>query len=158
MLHQSIEQPNSRSCLLRPELVRACTHLAAAGIGGGQIADILGQDGVEHAEVDAHVAHALGADGAGVVVARVLPEAVRMHEVPARQLLHSTSQPQVLPLKLPRSPSVLAHPPKNTMRNVSAVESHSLLANQTSLLQLGRHVFPASCLHTNSHKVQHVGT
>ncbi len=64
-------------------------HLAAAGVGWGQVADVLGQDGVEHAKVDAHVAHALGADGAGVVVARVLRETVRVHEVPARQLLHA---------------------------------------------------------------------
>lgn len=43
--------------------------------------------GGAHLEVDGHVAEGLGAQGAGVVVPCVLPEAVRVHEVPARQLL-----------------------------------------------------------------------
>ena len=38
----------------------------------------------EHLKVDGHVAEGLGAQGAGVVVACVLPKAVRVHEVPAR--------------------------------------------------------------------------
>ena len=38
-------------------------------------------------EVHSHVAEGFGAQGAGVVVPSVLPEAMRVHEMPARQLL-----------------------------------------------------------------------
>jgi hypothetical protein len=40
-----------------------------------------------HLEVHSHVAKGLGAQGAGVVVPCVLPKAMRVHEMPARQLL-----------------------------------------------------------------------
>mmetsp|Transcript_7552 Transcript_7552/g.21405 ORF Transcript_7552/g.21405 Transcript_7552/m.21405 type:complete len:258 (+) Transcript_7552:273-1046(+) len=46
-----------------------------------------GHEGVQHLEVYPHVAHGLGADGAGVVVPCVSPKAAGVHEVPARQLL-----------------------------------------------------------------------
>lgn len=48
-----------------------------------------GHQGVNHAEVHAHVAHGLVANRAGVVVSGVLPKAVAVHEVAARKLLHS---------------------------------------------------------------------
>lgn len=65
-------------------------YLLAGGIAGRQIVRARHQ-GVNHAEVHAHVPHGLAAHGAGVVVAGVLPEAVAVHEMPTRQLLqHST--------------------------------------------------------------------
>ena len=72
---------------------KTAADLAAAGIGDRQLGGVLGEDGVEHAKVDAHVAQALRAQRARVVVARVLREAVAVHEVPARQLLRSQPSP-----------------------------------------------------------------
>jgi hypothetical protein len=60
--------------------------LFAGGIAGRQIIRAR-HEGVNHAEVHAHVPHGLAAHGAGVVVARVLPKAVAVHEVAAGQLL-----------------------------------------------------------------------
>ena len=64
--------------------------LFAGGIAGRQIVGAR-HEGVNHAEVHAHVPHGLAAHGAGVVVARVLPKAVAVHEVATGQLLQHTS-------------------------------------------------------------------
>ena len=61
-------------------------YLLAGGIAGRQVVRARHQ-GVDHAEVHAHVPHGLAAHGAGVVVAGVLPEAVAVHEMPTGQLL-----------------------------------------------------------------------
>lgn len=47
-----------------------------------------GQQAVQHAEVHAHVAHALGANRAGVVPSRVLGEACGVHEMATPQFLY----------------------------------------------------------------------
>ena len=79
----SIEQKKKEGCVKKH-----AADLAAAGVGGRQLGGVLGEDRVEHAKVDAHVAQALRTQRARIVVARVLPEAVAVHEVPAGQLLH----------------------------------------------------------------------
>ncbi len=65
-------------------------YLFAGGIAGRQVIRAR-HEGVNHAEVHAHVPHGLAAHGAGVVVARVLPKAVAVHEVATGQLLQHQS-------------------------------------------------------------------
>ena len=77
--------------------------LFASGIAGWQVIGAR-HEGVNHAEVHAHVPRGLAAHGAGVVVARVLPKAVAVHEVATGQLLHHQSVS--LPVSLPVSQSV----------------------------------------------------
>ena len=67
--------------------------LFAGGIAERQVIRAR-HEGVNHAEVHAHVPHGLAAHGAGVVVARVLPKAVAVHEVATGQLLHHQSVSQ----------------------------------------------------------------
>ena len=67
------------------------TDLDPGGVGGWQRRQVVLHQGVDHAEVDGHVPQAFGAHRAGVVVPRVLREAVRVYEVAARQLLRMTA-------------------------------------------------------------------
>ena len=78
--------------------------LFAGGIAGRQVIGAC-HEGVNHAEVHAHVPHGLAAHRAGVVVLCVLPKAVAVHEVATRQLLHhqSVSQSVCLSVSLPVS-------------------------------------------------------
>ena len=64
--------------------------LLAGGIAGRQVVGAR-NEGVNHAEVHAHVPHGLAAHGARVVVPRVLPKAVAVHEVATGQLLQHQS-------------------------------------------------------------------
>ena len=63
------------------------THLCTLAVWRRKGDAITLHQGVNHAEVDAHVSQALGAGGAGVVVACVVGEAMGVHEVPTDQLL-----------------------------------------------------------------------
>ena len=76
--------------------------LFAGGIAERQVIRAR-HEGVNHAEVHAHVPHGLAAHGARVVVPRVLPKAVAVHEVATGQLLHHQSSQSV---SLPVSQSV----------------------------------------------------
>ena len=67
--------------------------LFAGGIAERQVIRAR-HEGVNHAEVHAHVPHGLAAHGARVVVPRVLPKAVAVHEVATGQLLHHQSVSQ----------------------------------------------------------------
>ena len=85
--------------------------LFAGGIAERQVIRAR-HEGVNHAEVHAHVPHGLAAHGARVVVPRVLPKAVAVHEVATGQLLHhqsvsqSASQSVCQSVSLPVSQSV----------------------------------------------------
>ena len=72
------------SCTLL--LWRLSGYLLAAGISRRQIIRT-GHQGVNHLEVHAHVAHALTAHRACVVVPGVLPKAVAVHEVATGKFL-----------------------------------------------------------------------
>ena len=68
----------------------ATTYLCSQLVGRGQGDAISGNQGVNHAEIHAHVSQALGACWAGVVVARVVGEAMRVHEMSTHQFLCKT--------------------------------------------------------------------